>query len=288
MRDTQKSRVYAAEDVLRGRASATARRLLLDTPRVPSTGSVTIEACQQYVDHLTQSAWFQRRWGYRHYRVRHKAYGKATCSYGSVISVPPWARDESVLLHEVAHGLVGGQCADHGPEFAGVLLALVEHRMGKDAATMLRAAYKDKRVRQNRKALPTPDERRVRSIARPVRVPSATIAAKHAAVNGQREEDKRARYHRTRGFDFGGERFPHVSALMDAIRAEQRGERGPVPREGVETTVRRVQRPVRWEAAPFTDPRFSGQFSTLTMWSGAERVHSGSWAVNPVGSHPQE
>lgn len=188
-RDNQKSRLYAAERAAQLEPSPLARRLLVDTERVPSTGSITIEACQAYLDHLFQSAWFQRRWGRRSYKARHKAYGNATYSSGwtSYISLPPWARDEWVLLHEVAHGLTEhSDCAHHGPEFAGVFLTLVEHRMGKAAGASLREQYKANRVRYNLSLVPKPTKT-VRPVADPVKVPSATVAAKHRAARLERE-----------------------------------------------------------------------------------------------------
>lgn len=191
-RDNQRKRLYGAERVIWSHTSEAARRLLVDTERVPSTGNITIEACQDYVDHLTQSAWFQRRWGLLTIRVKHKTSGKATGGYGR-ISLPPFGRCEAVILHEVAHNLSDFTWnAPHGPEFAGMLLTLVEHRMGKDTATLLRRSYREHRVRVSMRLVPDPT-RPVREPRRTVVLPSKAVADRYRAerVAKERQVERR-------------------------------------------------------------------------------------------------
>lgn len=279
VRDNQKQRLYNAEDSLRSLHSETATRLLIDAPRVPSTNNISIEACQAYVDHLTQSAWFQRRWGRRKMRVVQKTYGKSTGGYGK-IALPPWGRCESVILHEVAHELtIGARIADHGPEFAGVLLTLVEHRMGKDAAAVLRERFKTYRVRKSMALVPKPT-RDVRPVANPVRLPSVAAAAKGREAWVEREEKARIKRNGTAGFALGGETFASVHRLIQAIAKAQTGERGPVATEGTETTVRGKERPVRWSVRQTHHEAVASKYWVLEMYSGGERVHSGSWSTD--------
>lgn len=190
-RDQQKERVYRAEDSIRTLRSPKAARMLDTEARlIPQRGvgclpggkSPSIEDCQRYVDDVLRDPWVQRRWGQQTVTVHWKASGSATCSYGGTIALPPWSRIESVILHELAHHLNGqsdtgpGKCAHHGPEFAGVLLALVRHRMGAEAGKRLRAAMREKRARVSMAHVPAP--------TRPV-VTAADRAAK-AALREQR------------------------------------------------------------------------------------------------------
>lgn len=278
VRDTQRQRLYDAERAATLTPSDTARRLMIDAPRVPSTGAVTVEACQQYIDHLCQSAWFQRRWGLRKFTARHKAYGSATHTSGwggGIVSLPPWARDEWVLLHEVAHGLTGySDCAAHGPEFAGVFLTLVEHRMGKSAGASLREAFKAKRVRYNLRRVPAPDNNRVReyAAAKRVRVPSAQVAARHAEAHAARTARKGARKAATiRGYNFGyigqpaGEFawwFGSADALLRHIAVNEgmpmsslSGEPRPMSRVGQSVTYGDRRAMVTWATEQVGDDR---------------------------------
>jgi putative metallohydrolase (TIGR04338 family) len=170
-RDNQKQRLYDSEHVIKRNVSKAARRFLDEEARlIPQSGwhggpvtrpgrkttyAPSIEDCQRFVDHLVRQTWFQRRWGQRTYAVVWKASGSATCSGSSTIALPPWARTEGVILHEIAHGLPHGG-AWHGAEFAGILLALVRHQMGAETAKKLRASMREERVRSSTAAVPKP------------------------------------------------------------------------------------------------------------------------------------
>jgi putative metallohydrolase (TIGR04338 family) len=167
-RDNQRQRLYDAEGVISGYTSNTAKKLLDRGPTVRTTGSVSIEACQAYVDHVTSRAWFQRRWGKRSRKVGHKVSGKATWD-GRDISLPPWSRSEDVILHELAHSLAPGGAAAHGPEFAGILLCLVEHMCGKEAKSALIASFRKGRVRWTPSAVPAPNQPVVTAAAQAAR-----------------------------------------------------------------------------------------------------------------------
>lgn len=233
VRDVQRQKVYDAQGVVCSHQSAVAKRLLAKT--VKSTGSVSIAACQEYVDHLTTSAPFQRRYGRMQIPVTHKVYGDATWDGGD-ISLPPWSRTEYVILHEVAHAVVarcfprdvrrGPLGASHGPLFAAVYLDLVQMRCGAAAAKALREAYSTNRVKYRPAVslLPRPD--------RPV-VTRDALAAKRKA----REARPVSRHE-------AGE----VAALLRrAVTAGQFGPSGRKPREHALATARlleKIQTPV--------------------------------------------
>ncbi|MGI8809828.1 MAG: hypothetical protein ACR2KK_18700 [Acidimicrobiales bacterium] len=137
-RDSQRARLYRAEgEVDPGR-------------RLP-----TVEKMQAWVDGLVATDWFLVRWGERAFEVR-PGFGhrRATADANGVLQMPKWARTELVLLHEVAHCLTPVAVASHGPEYAGVLLALVRRGMGPGPAQLLEDAFARERVRWTLAAVP--------------------------------------------------------------------------------------------------------------------------------------
>lgn len=167
-RDNQRQRLYDAERACfevttKPAPSKAGIKFLHDGPKVRTTGNVSMEACQSYLDHVSTAAWFQTRWGRRRFTAIHKVHGNATGGNGNV-TLPPWGRNEWVILHEMAHTLVGcdGPHAVHGPEFAGVFLTLVRYQMGTAAAAALRAAFKAHRVRYSMSKVPSPGTREVK------------------------------------------------------------------------------------------------------------------------------
>lgn len=144
-RDNQKSRVYAAERKIQiGAVSETGKQHL----------GQDVAAAQKYVDHVTSTIWFQRRWGKRKIVVgAGRGGGRA---YGGFITLGVWARKhEAVLLHEIAHCIAPSHVM-HGPEYCGVMLFLVEKMMGKQHSDSLRSSYKEHRARYSLKAVPEP------------------------------------------------------------------------------------------------------------------------------------
>ena len=137
-RDNQRARIYLAEGELdAGR-------------RLP-----TVDRMQAWVDGLAATDWFVARWGDRAFEVR-PGFGhrRATADQNGILQMPKWARSELVLLHEVAHCLTPVDVASHGPEYAGVLLALVRRGMGPGPAQLLEDAFGRERVRWTLAAVP--------------------------------------------------------------------------------------------------------------------------------------
>lgn len=137
-RDSQRARLYRAEDeVDPGR-------------RLP-----TVEKLQAYVDGVAGSDWFRSRWGDRAFEVRPgHGHRRATADANGVLQLPRWARTEVVVLHEVAHCLTSVAFAAHGPEYAGVLLALVRRAVDPGTAQKLEDAFARQRVRWTLAAVP--------------------------------------------------------------------------------------------------------------------------------------
>lgn len=141
MRDAQRQRVYEAE-----------AQWVQTYGRGASFGSV--EACQAYVDRvLRPHRWrLLRRWLLTHWHwvpQVHVVRGRQGCSAhasGKRITLPPWAWNSAVVLHELAHVLTPGREPGHGRLYAHNYLVLVRRMLGRAAAAALRQAFREHRV----------------------------------------------------------------------------------------------------------------------------------------------
>lgn len=154
-RDSQRSRVYAAENQVARIIDAR-----LDYPTIQLFGSEVvvpddrkfgdIESVQRYVDAVLALNWVLARWssaGPIAVRARRGAtkahYERATAT----IALPPfeigggWGLRELVVLHEMAHHLTGGTQPMHGPVFVANVLVLVAELIGPEAEFLLRTTY---------------------------------------------------------------------------------------------------------------------------------------------------
>ncbi len=131
--DTQRSKVYRAEDVLNGKG----RKF------------TSIEEMQAYVDHACGLVFVKTNWTRAHRGIKVVQGRAGTRAYATgfnTISMPTWAWTEDTLLHEMAHHFAG-LSAHHDYRFAGTVLKLVKHFMGKEHHDALRASYKKHGVR---------------------------------------------------------------------------------------------------------------------------------------------
>jgi putative metallohydrolase (TIGR04338 family) len=86
------------------------------------------------------------------------------------ILIPLWARNEAIVLHELAHTICirqhGFTAAGHGWQFASIYLKLVLYGMGREAHDALKAAFKLHRVKFTapRKSKPLDPERKAACI----------------------------------------------------------------------------------------------------------------------------
>ena len=194
-RDTQRSRVYAAE--------RSAWRWL-DTP---SSELLTIEQCQALVDKVLASKWLasqddmkmqvslvrrlggvvvfagtgnnatvEDRWG-TSYGWYHRKMDTPS------ISLNRQGRQKSIVLHELAHILQPSGSAGHGWQFCSIYLRLVRHFIGNEAHDRLKAEFKACKVRSTKpraKRTLTPEQREAAT---------ARLAAARAARTARTEED---------------------------------------------------------------------------------------------------
>jgi len=87
------------------------------------------------------------------------------------ISIPRWARNDVVVLHELAHTITQRvwpiNCAGHGWQYCQTFLKLVLYMIGREAHDAFKAEMKATRVRFRppRKSVPLSPERREQMIA---------------------------------------------------------------------------------------------------------------------------
>ena len=152
-RDNQKSRHYAAERFLYDAGKTVIK---LNSKIVPDltfnlTKQSSIHDCQSYLDIICHQFWFRQRFGER--KIYIEAGRNGGKAFGNRITLGTWARNEAIILHELAHCLAPRQ-TKHGAEFAGIFLFLVKNAFGADIAKQLRESYKTHRVKYNNKAIP--------------------------------------------------------------------------------------------------------------------------------------
>lgn len=157
-RDTQRSRVYAAEGFVRtlfDRAAQHSSRTVdffgesITLP--PEARFASVDSVARYIgDVLALPAVTAIRPAAGPLSVRVRR-GTTAAHYendgqSAVIAVPDglganWAMRELVVLHEVAHHLCGPGGQPHGPEFTAMFCALASAVMGPEVGYVLRVVY---------------------------------------------------------------------------------------------------------------------------------------------------
>ena len=162
-RDSQRSKVYAAEEFVRtlfDRAAEHGSSVVefFGTPLTlpPEARFGSVASVQRYVDEVLALPAVRQRWpDVSPLRVRPRR--AATAAHyenhdgAGVIAVPErhtadWALRELVVLHEVAHHLCQAQ-PPHGPEFVATICTLTELVMGAELGHVLRVVYAKEGVR---------------------------------------------------------------------------------------------------------------------------------------------
>jgi putative metallohydrolase (TIGR04338 family) len=159
-RDTQRSKVYAAEEFVRtlfDRAGEHGNRSVeffgasLTLP--PEARFASVESVQRYIDDVLGLV--RERWPAIAPLTVRPRRGTAAAHYerdddGAAIAVPDrrtnWALRELVVLHEVAHHLCEAD-PPHGPEFVATYCELAEAVMGPEVGHVLRVVYSKEGVR---------------------------------------------------------------------------------------------------------------------------------------------
>lgn len=162
-RDSQRAKVYAAEEFVRTVLDRVAEHgspaveffgTQLTLPPEARFGSVA--SVQRYVDQVLGLPAVRQRWpdvaplSVRARRAATAAHYENRDGIG-IIAVPDrdtadWALRELVVLHEMAHHLSQAQ-PPHGPQFVETITALAELVMGSEVGYVLRVVYAKEGVR---------------------------------------------------------------------------------------------------------------------------------------------
>jgi putative metallohydrolase (TIGR04338 family) len=155
-RDTQRAKVYAAEEFVRtlfDRAAEHGNNVVeffgtqLTLP--PEGRFATVTTVQRYVDEVLAHVGADRPLTVRARRGVTAAHYERSDD-GATIAVPDhrstWALRELVVLHEIAHHLSEAE-PPHGPEFVAAFCELAEAVMGPEVAHVLRVVYAKEGVR---------------------------------------------------------------------------------------------------------------------------------------------
>ncbi len=162
-RDTQRAKVYAAEEFVRtlfDRAAEHGNHVVeffgtqLTLP--PEGRFASAPSVQRYVEDVLAHPAVLARWpGVAALTVRARrgataAHYERSDHHGATIAVPDrhstWALRELVVLHEIAHHLCDAE-PPHGPEFVATFCELAEAVMGPEVAHVLRVVYAKEGVR---------------------------------------------------------------------------------------------------------------------------------------------
>ena len=159
-RDTQRSRVYKSDTAL-----VKIAKPLATVPEVERFVKRVL-GMKRVADAFPRSR--LPRWlpEVRDGRGRRKAGGCA-----SYITMPLWSRNEAIVLHELAHTICQREHNDatgHGWQYCAIYLTLTLHAMGREAHDVLKAAFKENRVRYTapRKRKPMDPARKAELVAR--------------------------------------------------------------------------------------------------------------------------
>lgn len=106
----------------------------------------TLAEAQQIVNQVLADKWVQQHWDASRFRSGIEVIPGRTRGYAGirngrrVICLGPWARQEYIVLHELAHHL-RGLSSGHDTRFCGTLLLLVARFIGKPQAETLRRSF---------------------------------------------------------------------------------------------------------------------------------------------------
>lgn len=211
-RDSQRSRVYAAENSV-----------------FQFGQTIPDDLLQAFLNDILDKRAVRSRFGPRRVSVERGRSGAR--AYGSYrITMGVQARNEWLMCHELAHCLTPGMFAAHGPEFCGVYLFLLEIVISKDAADRLKAAFAEGGVKWNNKAIPKPsDGSRIPPRQYPrfadvraeyeARQPSAEVAAARSLAAKKAWETRKAKeQEQQRSFPMQFKMSPRLAGEMNYQR----------------------------------------------------------------------
>ncbi len=171
VRDSQRSKVYKAEKVLLPLAAPL--REVKDVECFIKKQMARKAITRRYPS-ATRATEVKDGRGRRH-----------ACAFGGyAISLPIWARNEAIVIHEMAHIVTNRHygergLASHGWQFCAVFLDLVRFIMGNEAHDALKVSFKANKVRFTK-----PRTRKPLSPERRAALAERLAAARAARIEG--------------------------------------------------------------------------------------------------------
>ncbi len=151
-RDSQRSRVYKAEDAYEDYPWRRDRIILTDPSEAQVQAIVTGITSSDLWEQIISDSHIPRYFVNVQFIDGSRSV-KAT-SFPDEISLPPWARTMNTILHELAHS-AGPVDVDHQWIFCAIHLRLVREFMGQHHYEILRGSYRLHGVRYLEKHRPT-------------------------------------------------------------------------------------------------------------------------------------
>jgi putative metallohydrolase (TIGR04338 family) len=177
--DSQRQKVYQGEWHLKGKMRENGHEARVFH---------SVEQMQEFVDSVVRSDFVRDTWGRTPSITVRRRHGHSKAHYEvgrGVIAIPivngerdgravaGWAQTDTVILHEIAHGILdqclrnrdehGRRVAHHSREFARIMLALVAEFIGKDEAKWLKEGYKKSGAKHIKSRGPLSPEQKARA-----------------------------------------------------------------------------------------------------------------------------
>jgi hypothetical protein len=133
VRDTQKGKVYKSE-----------QEVFKD---IIYSECMSLDECESFINSLTSSDYYIRFKGFKNIKVKSGRGERSPAYYHydiKTISLPKWARNPVVVIHETIHALVHktvGDYAGHHASFCTHYLNLLNYFMGEDSANKLKDSF---------------------------------------------------------------------------------------------------------------------------------------------------
>jgi len=118
----------------------------------------TVEAAEKRMNQIQNSKLWEKLAGKKVYLVSNTRMGRATAGrahYGGKIELGTTGMNEYTLIHEMAHQLPN--CMHHSVQFRINLVKLVSRFMGTDVAKILKAEFKERKLKMSVPAPRSPE-----------------------------------------------------------------------------------------------------------------------------------
>jgi len=112
-----------------------------------------LDDCHEFLKKIMATEYWKRHKGWKRIKIGDGRGRRSACykPHRRQVCLPLWARNEYVMIHEMAHCLVHKTQGDsrvwHGTHFAGHYLQLVDELLGMDESSKLMESFDKKGVK---------------------------------------------------------------------------------------------------------------------------------------------